>query len=408
MMLNLPKQNKYLLACSYGPDSMALFQMLKNEGYHFDVAHIQYNLREDSKKECEDLLRYCAEQGIKCFAYKVEEKIERNIEERCREIRYEFFHKIYHEGNYSALLVAHHQDDLIETYLLQKQRNILPRYYGLQESSLLYDMRVIRPLLHYKKVDLMEFCKENNVPFALDYTNFLNIYARNKIRHEVVEKMNDEERKNIIEGINHENEILNKKYEALDRLEYLDNKGLLRLEDDLFRMFLTRLAKEVDPSFEVSKKVAREIRKVLEADKPNIIAHVSSSLVFVKEYDSCCFDLNEEVINYFYTIEEPSVVDNEYFYLNTTGDVSNRNIKADDYPLIIRNATKDDVYTILNYPVKVRRLFIDWKMPISLRKRWPIILNKDNKIIYIPRYQKDFVPNEQCNFYVKKRFSLKK
>ena len=88
MMLNLPKQNKYLLACSYGPDSMALFQMLKNEGYHFDVAHIQYNLREDSKKECEDLLRYCAEQGIKCFAYKVEEKIERNIEERCREIRY--------------------------------------------------------------------------------------------------------------------------------------------------------------------------------------------------------------------------------------------------------------------------------------------------------------------------------
>ena len=407
-MLNLPKQGHYLLACSYGPDSMALFQLLLNEGYSFDIAHVNYNIREDSKKETENLLEFSKRNNIKCFVYEVEETIDKNVEEKCREIRYEFFHEIYCKGNYKALLVAHHQDDLIETYLLQKQRNILPRHYGLVESSDLYGMHVIRPLLNRKKSDLLEFCKENNVPYALDYTNFLDIYARNKIRHEVVEKMNDEDRKNIIKEIEEKNQWLNQKNKEIDELPVLTNKELLKLDETLFRMYLTNMAREIENDFEVSKKLSGQIRKVLTADKPNIISPVSSSMVFVKEYEYCCFDLNEESLEYVYSLEEPGILNNEYFYLNFTGDTSNRHITLDDYPLTIRNANKDDVYTILNYPVKVRRLFIDWKMPISLRKRWPIILNKDNKVIYIPRYQKDFIPDEKCNFYVKKRFSLKK
>ena len=407
-MLNLSKQGHYLLACSYGPDSMALFRMLLNEGYSFDVAHIEYNIREDSKKETEDLLDFSKKNNIKCFLYKVEEKIEKNVEEKCREIRYEFFHQIYSEGKYDALLIAHHQDDLIETYLLQKQRNILPRHYGLVESTNLYGMHVIRPLLGYKKSDLFEFCKENNVPYALDYTNFLDIYARNKIRHEVVEKMSDEDRKKIIKEINEKNEFINHKYEELEKLPPLTNKELLKLDDILFRMYLTNMARDIESDFEVSKKLSGQIKNILLASKPNIISPVSSSMVFVKEYEYCCFDLNEDSIEYVYSLEEPGILDTEYFYLNFTGDTSNRHVTLDDYPLTIRNANQDDVHTILNYPVKVRRLFIDWKVPISLRKRWPIILNKDNKVIYIPRYQKDFIPDEKCNFYVKKRFSLKK
>ena len=50
---------------------------------------------------------------------------------------------------------------------------------------------------------------------------------------------------------------------------------------------------------------------------------------------------------------------------------------------------------------ELRRLFIDWKMPESARNRWPIIVNKDGIIVYVPRYQKDFVAPENCNFRVK-------
>ena len=47
-MLNLEKNKHYLLACSFGPDSMALFDMLIKEGYRFTVAHVNYHLRAEA------------------------------------------------------------------------------------------------------------------------------------------------------------------------------------------------------------------------------------------------------------------------------------------------------------------------------------------------------------------------
>ena len=66
-MLNLNKENKYLLACSFGPDSMALLGMLLEGGYNFVVANVNYNLRPESTKESEDLKKFCEEKGLKLF-----------------------------------------------------------------------------------------------------------------------------------------------------------------------------------------------------------------------------------------------------------------------------------------------------------------------------------------------------
>lgn len=406
-MLNLNKNYKYLLSCSFGPDSMALLRMLLDEKYNFEVAHVNYNLREEAKKETEDLLGYCDKHNIICHVYYVKEAIKTNVEEKCREIRYEYFKSLFDEHRFNALLVAHQQDDLIETYYLQKQRNILPRHYGLQRETTLFGMDVIRPLLDYKKSELEDFCRENSVPYAIDSTNMLDIYARNKIRHEIVEKMNDEQRKEVIKTIKEENRIVAVQYEQADKLEGLTNLELLKLEPTIFRLYLNKLAKDVSPDFEVSKKVAREIHKLLKSDKPNISFPVSKSLRFIKEYETSFFDFENEMINFYYLLEKPSELDTPFFHLDFTNGASNRNVKEDDYPLVIRNANYDDSYIIKNYPVKVRRLFIDWKMPMSLRKRWPIILNKDNEIIYIPRFQKNFILDTNCNFYVKLHISLK-
>ena len=247
-MLKLSKDKHYLLACSYGPDSMALFQMLLNEDIKFDVAHVEYNIREDSKKETEELKKFCLDRNIKLFTYVAEEKIERNVEERCREIRYEYFHDLFLKHDYAALLVAHHQDDLIETYLLQKQRNILPHYYGLKEETVLFDIPVIRPLLSYKKADLLEFCKENQVPFALDYTNFLDIYLRNKIRHHIVEKMDEQKRNEVIEIIKEKDHTFRIKGESIERTYSLINistdEGLMRLINYLRKIGIEEALKE--------------------------------------------------------------------------------------------------------------------------------------------------------------------
>ena len=90
-MLNLNKNQKYLLACSHGPDSMALFYMLKEEGYKFAVAHVNYHLREESNLEQQQLEAYCDKRSVQLFVKDVDEYLgKNNLEEKCRVIRYSF------------------------------------------------------------------------------------------------------------------------------------------------------------------------------------------------------------------------------------------------------------------------------------------------------------------------------
>ena len=109
--------------------------------------------------------------------------------------------KLYKEYGYDALLVAHHQDDLIETYLMQKRRQNCPNYFGISQKTIIKGMTVIRPLLSFSKKELEEYCVDNHVPFAIDKTNFDTSILRNKIRHEVIAKMSNEDRKNLLKEI---------------------------------------------------------------------------------------------------------------------------------------------------------------------------------------------------------------
>ena len=400
-MLNLEKNRHYLLACSFGPDSMALFDMLLKEGYKFSVAHVNYHLRKESNEEESKLRDFCVEHNIGIYVRDVNEVLgESNLEMKCREIRYNFFISVMKENKFDALLVAHQEDDLIETYLMQKRRKNLVNYFGIKEISYFSDIEIIRPLLRYRKEELMMYCRMFNVPYAIDQTNLEDHFLRNQIRHSVVEKLSPLERKDILSEIDQANEKLSQIFITISKIN--DNKidSYLRLNDVEFLYAIVALGRKLKPDFIVSKKQGEELRKVLESNKPNIALNVDG-LCFFKEYDVLGFREFDENLDYFYDMVEPGILDTPYFFLDFTVDSSNRNVKEDDYPLVIRNAQKDDEYEISGYKKELRRLFIDWKMPESARNRWPIIVNKDGIIVYVPRYQKDFVPEENCNFFVK-------
>jgi len=400
-MLNLEKNRHYLLACSFGPDSMALFDMLLKEGYKFSVAHVNYHLRKESNEEESKLRDFCVEHNIGIYVRDVNEVLgESNLEMKCREIRYNFFISVMKENKFDALLVAHQEDDLIETYLMQKRRKNLVNYFGIKEISYFSDIEIIRPLLRYRKEELMMYCRMFNVPYTIDKTNLEDHFLRNQIRHSVVEKLSPIERKDILSEIDQANEKLSQIFITISKIN--DNKidSYLRLNDVEFLYAIVALGRKLKPDFIVSKKQGEELRKVLESNKPNIALNVDG-LCFFKEYDVLGFREFDGNLDYFYDMVEPGILDTPYFFLDFTVDSSNRNVKEDDYPLVIRNAQKDDEYEISGYKKELRRLFIDWKMPESARNRWPIIVNKDGIIVYVPRYQKDFVPEENCNFFVK-------
>ena len=400
-MLNLEKNKYYLLACSFGPDSMALFDMLLKEGYKFAVAHVNYHLREESTDEEINLRNYCLTNGVGIYVKSVTENLgENNLEKKCRDIRYNFFIDLVKQKGFDALLVAHQEDDLIETYLMQKQRKNLVNYFGIKEISYFTDVEIIRPLLKYRKGELMMYCKMFNVPYAIDKTNLEDHFLRTQIRHQVVEKMTTEERKAILKEIDADNEELHKILDVVVNIKSNKIEEYNRLNDIEFLYAIVALGRKLKDDFIISKEQGAELRKILLSDKPNISVNVDG-LRFLKEYDSISFQEDVEPSDYEFVLKEPGVLDTEYFFLDFTKDSSNRNVSLPDYPITIRNAKNDDLIEILNFSKELRRMFIDWKMPVSLRNRWPVILNKEGKIIYVPRYLKDFVITPDCNFYVK-------
>ena len=399
-MLNLDKTKTYLLACSYGPDSMALFDMLIKEKVLFEVAHVNYHLRNESNDEEASLRAYCDEKNIKIHVLDVQEKIESNIEARCRLIRYHFFSKLFKENKYEAVLVAHHQDDLIETYLLQKDRKNLVNYFGIAEKTIINNTPIVRPLLGYTKNDLLSYCDANKIPYSIDQTNLIPMYKRNKIRIEIVTKLTKEERMSILSEINGKNQELNAIFEKIDTVTNII-EDLLKLSDVELSYYLYRKVSAIESSYKLTHKCVKEVKQILLSNKPNITLLLGKKTKITKEYNRLIISKRDFSNGYSFSISNPCEIDNEFFYLNFLGDASNRNVKSDDYPLTIRTYQKGDRYYIKDYAVQVRRLYIDWKMPMSLRKRWPIIVNKDNRIIYIPRYRTDFHFEEVPNFYVK-------
>lgn len=401
MSLKLDKNKKYLLACSFGPDSMALFGMLRKEGYKFEVAHVNYGLRKEAKDETENLKTYCETLGVKLYILRVKQMEQKgNLEAECRKIRYTFFAKVLKKAGLDAVLVAHNEDDVIETFIMQKNRKSLVKHYGIAAKTKLCDAIVIRPILDKPKADLLKYCEKNKIPFAIDNSNLTDEFERNKIRHNIVSKMGKEKRREMILDIDAKNRFIENRDTYLNTLDLHQVENLKPLDDEYLAVGLNIMIRRVDPVASVSMAMAQEIRKILNSRKPNVRFPISSTLVFEKSYDTCRF-AGIASTNYSYLMKMPAQLDTPYFYADFRTDTSDRNVTVNDYPITIRRANPNDEIEIKNYKVEVRRLFIDWKVPLDLRDKWPVIVNCYGKVIYIPHYKKGFKRTAKLNFYVK-------
>lgn len=398
----LDKNKKYLLACSFGPDSMALFHLLRINKINFSCAIVNYHLREESDSEVLGLVKYANEFNIQVHVYDVKEKIDKNVESTCREIRYKFFKDLCSQYDYVATLVAHHQDDLIETYLMQKERQNNPIFYGISSETMIFGVTVIRPLLDYKKSDLQKICDDNNIPYSVDKSNFDISILRNKIRHNVVLKMVERDREKILKQIKDENTKLEELFKSINIKRLCEVDYVLKLEFVSQCYALNYLVKNIDSLFTLSKKNVGQIIKILKSSKPNGQFQIYKGLFLFKEYDYFEFGMNKvEPREFSYSLICTGILDTPYFYLNFKMDASDRNVDFEDYPLTIRNIKKSDYLIIKGYKAKAQRLLIDWKVPFRKRMVWPVILNKNGDVIYIPRYRKDFRISDDLSFYVK-------
>lgn len=399
----LSKNSKFILACSYGPDSMALFNMMLEADLDFIVCHVNYHKRKESNFEEKSLREFCALHNKEIIVLDLKDHIyTKNFQAEARELRYEFFAKIAIKYNAAAVLTAHHLDDLLETYFMQKDRGVI-LYYGIRPVTIINGITIIRPLLNYEKRELEEYDIKHKVPYSVDISNLSDDYTRNQIRHNIIEKLSREDKLEYVEYINklnRENALIGLKITGLIKNGKVDKEIAKQLNEKEFLIMLHELVLfSTKKVYSISSKTAKEIRKALDSNKANISIKLDYEYNLDIEYG--VISVNQNSYTYRYELEGPMEFDANEFSLDFRGDTSDRNIYPEHYPIQIHNSAPNMKYEINGYMVSLRRLYIDWKMPKHLREMWPVIENKEGKIIYIPRYRKDFKDNHKTKFLIK-------
>lgn len=185
----LDNNKLYLVALSGGADSVALLLLLDEMGYKFHAIHCNFHLRgEESDRDehfCEQL---CQQKNIPfhrihfdTLTYAEAHKI--SVEMAARELRYRYFEQLRKDIGAAGVCVAHHQDDTVETVLLNLVRGTgLRGLTGIQPKN----GNILRPLLSVTRAEIEQYLHGKGQGYVTDHTNLETDVLRNKVRLQVI------------------------------------------------------------------------------------------------------------------------------------------------------------------------------------------------------------------------------
>lgn len=178
-------EDRILLTVSGGVDSMVMLSLFVRCGYKVGVAHCNFQLRGAESDEDEVVVaEEAAKYGVECYNKRFEttaemERTGDSMEMTARRLRYAWFDELCAQHGYTAIAVAHHIDDSIETFFI----NLL-RGTGLRGLTGISNQRghIVRPLMFATRKEITEYALANHIPFREDSSNRSTKYLRNKIR----------------------------------------------------------------------------------------------------------------------------------------------------------------------------------------------------------------------------------
>lgn len=179
------REDKILLTVSGGVDSMVMLSLFARCGYDIGIAHCNFQLRGAESDEDETVVaEEAAKYGVVCYNRRFEtaaemERTGDSMEMTARRLRYAWFYELCAEHGYTAIAVAHHIDDSIETFFI----NLL-RGTGLRGLTGINNQfgKVVRPMMFATRKEITEYAVANRIPYREDSSNRSTKYLRNKIR----------------------------------------------------------------------------------------------------------------------------------------------------------------------------------------------------------------------------------
>jgi len=306
-------------------------------------------------------------------------------------------------------MTAHHGDDLIETILMRIVRGSnLKGYIGFKKESDFYNYKMLRPLINVTKDEIEQYNKANNISYRVDISNEKDKYTRNRYRHVVLPFLKNEDayvHKKFLkfsqELIKFDEFLVNYMSNLLTDIIKNDtlNVSLFHsLDDFIKRKVIETMIDKVqeDDLFTIEDKHIELILDLLNSNKPNSYVELPNGFIGEKSYNEFRIIKATKTTDYYIKFEDLVKIPNGYKLIKVSNstDKSNYTIRLNSkelaLPLYVRNRLDGDKIAIknLNGTKKLKDIFIDCKINISKRNDWPILVDSNKTIIWVPGLKK--------------------
>lgn len=425
--------DRIVVAVSGGPDSTALLHLLfllsARWGWSLLAAHANHGFRpEESEREAELVASQVKALGVP-LAYRKLEVPARltetggNPQDVARELRYRFLIDTAKEWGARAVALAHHAGDQAETVLMRIIRGTgISGLKGMTAVREEQGIRLIRPLLSISKEELTGELERRSIPYCTDSSNEKLHYTRNRLRLQTLphlESYNPSIGTALVRlaGLaGADDDFLEQMAaDAVSRMAILEEgaarfsrKAWAELHVALQRRFIKLILNYLFFNMENGDFDAVELvrRSLLDETRPNLDLEVAGSIRLIREYDAVrlasAAAARPESGFFAYPLEGmeggivlPGAAGRVDYGLVPCGELHGEEPSPYEArfdaallqaPLFIRNRRPGDRMRVdgLNGSKKVKDIFIDDKVPASLRERIPVLTDADGSLLWIP------------------------
>jgi len=405
-------QQRILLTVSGGKDSVLMAHLFKQAGFDFGIAHCNFGLRGGESQRDEHFVRTLAAlldvplhvTHFETKEYAAEHKISTQM--AARDLRYRWFEELRVAHKYDLIAVAHHQDDAIETVLLN-----LVRGTGIAGLHGILPKRdyLIRPLLFLSRMGIDRLIEDNEIGFVEDSSNISTAYARNKLRLDVIPRLKEINPK-LEQTFEHnirrfaETELVLQQAVEKARLDictvttngiYLSIEKIYRLEPKRLLLF------EILKVYNFTETVVEEV--LAAAAKQSGTSFYSQSHRLTIDRDALIVTkitggpahLNQMV----HPADTHITLATQVITLTYSDIISYENdphkafVDADQlsFPLVVRSWQDGDRFKPMgmnNYK-KLSDFFIDQKVPVPQKENIPLVINGNGDVVWVAGLRQD-------------------
>ena len=294
-----PENSRILVACSGGPDSMALLYLLqdiathRNTTYKIGVAIVDHCIRPESKDEVLWLQHQVEELGLPFYSATFDvphlSKEHKKSEETIgRQVRYQWLNEIAQSEGYDYISVAHHKDDQAESILAHIIRGSgLNGLTGMSVVQSEYAIPVVRPLLDVTKENLLAYIGTKHISYCVDSTNEDVRYQRNRIRHRIIPEL-EAVNPAVVDAIVRLGSSVNEDVMVISDLTSRTFDKLVSIDDDEVR--ISRRALRQEP-LAIQRRLWQRLVSTIDSDLTLTSAHQEQLLDIVNTGEKKTFTI---------------------------------------------------------------------------------------------------------------------